>query len=94
MPTNGPKPRIRNGGNALIPGALGKQRFFVKMVDDGAWDKTNDDILLIQDEGTGPDYKGENSNDFRDPVPHFFICKYQLVNEEIDSVFKPLLRGN
>ena len=68
-----------------ISGALGKQRFFIKMVEDGAWEKTDDDILLIQDEGSGPEYKGENSNDSRKPVPHFFICKYQFVYMESDS---------
>ena len=64
------------------------------MIEDSGWDKTENDILLIQDEGTGPDYKAEDSNDFRDPVPHFFICKYQLENEELDSVYRLLTRRN
>ena len=53
------------------------------MVEDGAWEKTEDDILLIQDEGRGQDnYKGENSNDSRPQIPHFFICKYQPGGKE------------
>ena len=62
----------------MISGALGKQRFFVDRVVDGEWERTNNDILLIQDEGEGQDdYTGENSKDFRKQNPHFFICKYQ-----------------
>ena len=62
-----------------ISGALGKQRFFVNKVTDGAWEKTDNDILLIQDEGPGQDiYTGENSNDSRKQTHHFFICKYSL----------------
>ena len=65
--------------NTLISGTLGKQRFFVNKVMDGEWESTNNDILLIQDEGKGQDdYTGENSKDSRKQNPHFFICKYQL----------------
>ena len=61
------------------------------MVEDGAWEKTDDDILLIQDEGNGhPLYSGENSNDSRKSIPHFFICKYKLGDRKSDSLFKAI----
>ena len=67
----------------MISGALGKQRFFVDRVVDGEWERTNNDILLIQDEGEGQDdYTGENSKDSRKQNPHFFICKYQLEGKQ------------
>ena len=86
--------RYPMGPTKIITGAIGKQRFFIKTVEDGSWKVRSNDILLIQDEGAGPDYKAEDSNDFRDPVPHFFICKYQLENEELDSVYRLLTRRN